>query len=265
MTRIIHAELVRLVRRRTIAVLVAATLLFAVVATLTVFADSELRSCRRRCRPGEGPPLAALDGPGGGTEAFAVGASFVGFLVFVTFIALIATEFSGGTFRALLLRDPHRLRVIVGKVAGVLVVAAGVVALVEVLTFVVSWLVAPAKGVATAEWFSSPALGAAIGNYAHRPRRRRRLGHLRHHPGRDLPLGAARARRRLRLGRPVREHRRRLVEHGLPVLPRPGAGVAHPGRHRRARHGPGRRDGHDLRTAAALVALTLVSRRDVTS
>ena len=37
-----------------------------------------------------GTTLAALAGHGGGTEAFAVGASFVGFLVFVTFIALIA-------------------------------------------------------------------------------------------------------------------------------------------------------------------------------
>ena len=53
--------------------------------------------------------------------------------MFVTFIALLAAEFSGGTFRALLLRDPHRLRVIVGKLAGILLVAAGVVALAEVL------------------------------------------------------------------------------------------------------------------------------------
>ena len=52
----------------------------------------------RRPRPGAvaarqgGATLAALAGPGGGTEAFAVGASFVGFLVFVTFIALIASR-----------------------------------------------------------------------------------------------------------------------------------------------------------------------------
>ena len=94
-----------------------------------------------------GTTLAALSGHGGGTEAFAVGASFVGFFVFVTFIALIATEFSGGTFRALLLRDPHRMRVIVGKLAGILVVAAGVVAVIEVATFVASLVVAPAQDV----------------------------------------------------------------------------------------------------------------------
>ena len=117
MTRIIQAELFRLVRRR------------------TVRGRGDRRRCDRsrssrpsRCsrpprRRGSGrdraaTTLASLTGTGGGTEAFAVGASFVGFLVFVTFIALIAGEFSGGTFRALLLRDPHRLRVIVGKLVG---------------------------------------------------------------------------------------------------------------------------------------------------
>ena len=38
--------------------------------------------------------------------------------------------------------------------------------------------------------------------------------------GRHLPVGAACARRRVRMGRPVREHRRRLVGRRLSVLPR---------------------------------------------
>ena len=91
---------------------------------------------------------------GGGTEAFAVGASFVGFFVFVTFIALIATEFSGGTFRALLLRDPHRLRLIAGKLVGALVVAAGALVIAEVA--VVRPVVAPSPRRRT----STPAPGS---------------------------------------------------------------------------------------------------------
>ena len=66
--------------------------------------------------------------------------------MFVTFIALIATEFSGGTFRALLLRDPHRLRLIVGKLVGALVVAAGALALAEVLSFGLSLRRRPVEG-----------------------------------------------------------------------------------------------------------------------
>jgi ABC-2 type transport system permease protein len=163
MIRIVRAELLRLVRRRTLLIAAGGAALFAVVTTLTVFASAEAIDVPSRR---SGASLAALSGHGGGTEAFAVGASFVGFFVFVTFIAMVAGEFSGGTFRALLLRDPHRMRLIVGKVAGILVVAAGVVALAEVASFVVSLLVAPSKDVATGAWFSLAGAGDALRDYA---------------------------------------------------------------------------------------------------
>jgi ABC-2 type transport system permease protein len=163
MTRIIHAELIRLLRRRTVAIMAAGSLAFAVVAALTVF--STARDTETASRRG-GTPLADLVGEGGGTQAFAVGASFVGFFVFVIFIALIATEFSGGTFRAVLLREPHRLRVIVGKLAGLLVVGAAVVALVEILTFGMSLVLAPTKDVATDKWFSLASVGDGLHDYA---------------------------------------------------------------------------------------------------
>lgn len=163
MTTIIHAELIRLLRRRTLVVAAAGSVLFSVIATFTVFSSAQ--DSGPRSRRG-GTSLAALTDAGGGTEAFAVGASFVGFLVFVTFIALIANEFSGGTFRALLLREPHRLRLIVGKLTGALLVAAAAVGLAEVSTLAMSMLVAPAQDVATANWVSFASLGAAARDYA---------------------------------------------------------------------------------------------------
>ena len=165
MTRIIHAQLVRLVRGRTIAVLVAATLLFAVLASLTVFGTASSEPAVGAASRRGSISLSVLQRASGGTEAFAIGASFTGFLVFVTFIAAIATEFSGGTWRALLLRDPHRRRVLVGTVAALLVLAAATVALAEVLTFAMSWLVAPSNDVATTEWFTLSGLSSALGNY----------------------------------------------------------------------------------------------------
>ena len=163
MTRIIRAELLRLVRRRTLIVTAIGALIFSAVATLTVFSSAQATGLRSRRA---GTTLAALTGQGGGTEAFAVGASFVGFFVFVTFIALIAGEFSGGTFRAMLLREPHRLRVILGKLAGILLVAAGVVAVIEACTFVMSLLVAPSRDISTSDWFTLGSLGAGVGDYA---------------------------------------------------------------------------------------------------
>jgi len=162
MTRIIKAELLRLVHRRTLLIMAAASLLFSLVAVLSVF--SSIESSGVASRRG-GTTLAALAGHGGGTEAFAVGASFVGFFVFVTFIALLAGEFSGGTFRALLLREPHRLRVIIGKLAGILLVAAAAVALAEAFTFVLSLIMAPTKDIATTDWFSLRSLGDAGRDY----------------------------------------------------------------------------------------------------
>ena len=162
MIRIVQAELQRLLRRRTIVATAAASVAFAVVATIAVF------SAARESGPAAargGTTLAELATSGGGTPAFAVGSSFVGFFVFVTFIALVATEFSGGTFRALLLRDPHRLRLITGKLAGALVVAAGALALTEILSFGLSLAVAPSKDIDTGAWFSMGGLGHALADY----------------------------------------------------------------------------------------------------
>jgi hypothetical protein len=151
------------VRRRTIIAGVAAALVFAVVATLTVWASPVTTAVASRRG---GATLASLAGAGGGTAAFAVGASFVGFLVFVTFIALIASEFSGGTFRALLLRDPHRARMIIGKFLGALIVTAGIVAIAEAASFALSLVLAPGKSIAVGPWFSVGGIGHALGDFA---------------------------------------------------------------------------------------------------
>lgn len=163
MTRIIHAELLRLVRRRTLLAITLGSLLFSVVATLTVFSTARTDGGGRSRTAGT--TIAALSGHGGGTEAFAVGASVVGFLVFVTFIALIANEFSGGTFRAALLRNPHRLRVIVGKLVGIVILAAGVVALCEALTLAASLTLAPRNDIATGDWFTTASLTDGARDY----------------------------------------------------------------------------------------------------
>jgi hypothetical protein len=165
MIKIVHAQLVRLVRVRTIAVLASSTLLFAVLASSTVFGTATSAQTVGAASRRGSVSVSLLERASGGTEAFAIGASFTGFLVFVTFIAVIATEFSGGTWRSLLLRDPHRRRVLVGTVAALLVLAAATVALAETLTFAMSWFVAPGNGVANTEWLTLSGLSSAVGNY----------------------------------------------------------------------------------------------------
>lgn len=163
MTALIRAELQRLCRPRPLLLAAGAALVFAVVATLTVFSAAPARG---PVGPQGGTTLELLGREGGGTEAFATGASFMGFFVFVTFIALLAGEFSGGTFRALLLRNPRRLQVIVGKLIGILLVAAGLVAFAELCSFALSLLVAPGNDVSTSEWFTFGSLLDGVGDFA---------------------------------------------------------------------------------------------------
>lgn len=164
MIRVIRAELKRLLRRRTVLGMAAGAALFAFVAGLSVFATAG-DGPAVRTRAG-GASLADLTAAGGGTQAFAVGASFGGFLVFVIVIGLFASDFSGGTFRAMLLRQPHRLRLLVGKLVAFLAVAAGMLAAAEIVTFALSWLIAPSQGVATSAWLSLGGLAAAGADYA---------------------------------------------------------------------------------------------------
>lgn len=169
MTRIVRAELARFLRPRPLLVMAVGAVVFAVVSTWAVFssatastaAGGAVAAASRR----SGASLVALAGHGGGTEAFAVGASFVGFLVFVTVIALMASDFSAGTFRSLLLRDPHRVRVVVGKLVAILVVAAGLVAVAEAATFVASLVAAPARDLGTGAWFSLDGLADGVRDY----------------------------------------------------------------------------------------------------
>ncbi len=163
MTAIIHAELVRSGRRRTLLIAAAVVAVFAVVATVAIF--SSAGDTLGADSNGQGATLADLAAPGGGTVAFATGTSFAGFLVFVTFIGLMAREFSDGTFRALVMREPNRRRVIVGKVVGLLLVAAGLVAFTEVASFVLSILLAGSRDIDPGVWFSLDGLGHALGDY----------------------------------------------------------------------------------------------------
>jgi ABC-2 type transport system permease protein len=162
MIRSFKAELVKLRRRRVALVATAGALAFAVIATTAVFL-----SATQSDAPGDrGATIASLSQAGGATEAFAIGVSFTGLVVLVLFIANFAGEFSQGTIRTLLMRQPRRLGLLAGKMAALLTFVAGVLLLAEVLTIGASAAIAPSQDVATGSWFGVDALGHAAGDYA---------------------------------------------------------------------------------------------------
>jgi ABC-2 type transport system permease protein len=109
-------------------------------------------------------PLAKSNA-GGGTEVFTTAVSFAGTFLFVVFVGAVAVEFSRGTFRTMLLHEPRRLRLLAGKMAGLLFFAAVVLAAAEALTWVAARLLAPSQDVATGDWISAAALGDALTDY----------------------------------------------------------------------------------------------------
>ena len=84
----------------------------------------------------------------------------------VLFIANVAGEFSQGTFRTLLMRQPRRVALLAGKMAALLVFAAVVLLVAEILTVLASAAIAPTQDVSTASWFGLDGLGEAAGDYA---------------------------------------------------------------------------------------------------
>jgi ABC-2 type transport system permease protein len=162
MINMFKAELLKLRRRRVFVAVTASALAFAVLSTVVVF----LSAAGPGERPsGRAPTIAELSQAGGATEAFAVGASFIGILVFVLFIANVAGEFSQGTLRTLLLRQPRRVSLLAGKMAALLVFGAVVLGLTELLTVGASAVLAPSQDVGTSSWLSLDGLGQAAGDY----------------------------------------------------------------------------------------------------
>jgi ABC-2 type transport system permease protein len=161
MIRSFKAELMKLRRRRVALVATVGAVAFALIASTAVFlAATETGG------PGDrGATIESLSQAGGATEAFALGVSFTGLLVLVLFIANVAGEFSQGTMRTLLMRQPRRLGLLAGKMTALLVFVAGVLALAEVLTVGASVAIAPSQGVAMSSWFGLDALGEAAGDY----------------------------------------------------------------------------------------------------
>lgn len=81
------------------------------------------------------------------------------------FIGNVAGEFSQGTFRTLVLRQPRRLALLGGKMAALLTFAAGVLAATAALSWLASLALAPTQDVSTGAWLSADGLVAAAGDY----------------------------------------------------------------------------------------------------
>jgi ABC-2 type transport system permease protein len=96
-----------------------------------------------------------------------IAAGFIGILVFVLFTASTASEFSQGTLRALLTRQPRRARLMIGKFTALMTAAALGLALAMAVSVALSFALAAARGISTGNWLGAAgaqAVGRAYGN-----------------------------------------------------------------------------------------------------
>jgi hypothetical protein len=164
MIRSLRAELCKLCRRRVVLVTTAIAVLFGAAGAAIVLAAAEPVS-QATGGPGRAPTIEALADAGGGTEIFRTVTSFAGTFLFVVFIGVVAVEFSRGTIRTMLLRQPRRVRLLAGKLGGLLAFSAATLAVCETVTWITARLLAPGAGVDVTAWTSLSALGAAVADF----------------------------------------------------------------------------------------------------
>jgi ABC-2 type transport system permease protein len=167
-TRSFRAEWLKLLRPAVVLGAGGALFLLASLATILTFAGAAKHVSRA---PLNNPPLLStttqLAAASGVSRGFIIAAGFIGILVFVLFTANIASEFSQGTLRTLLTRQPKRAHLLVGKVAALLTASALALAAVFAVSIALSFALAAIRGISTTRWLSTAGateIGRAYGN-----------------------------------------------------------------------------------------------------
>lgn len=158
---VLRAELLKLRRP---AVLFGAGLvlpLLSMVATLAVL----LAASGTPAQDGPGVTLDALSRAGGLTAGFSATLAFLGILVFALFATGFGAEHSAGTLRAMLTREPRRLRLLAGKWLALVSFTAGTLLVALAGSSLVAVALAPSQGLDTGQWFTGDGLAVAAGDY----------------------------------------------------------------------------------------------------
>ena len=110
---------------------------------------------------GEGPTLDQLASSRGLALALGGTITLVGLVLMAVNASAVASDYSTGTVRNLLVRQPNRLRLLAGKSFALAVATLVVTALVVAVTVGAGMAFAP-EGVDTAEWFTADGLRALV-------------------------------------------------------------------------------------------------------
>ena len=91
----------------------------------------------------------------GGVQGFASVGGFLGIIALCVFAAQTAQEYTYGTLRNLLVRQPSRMKILAGKLISMKIFALVMIVLSAIISIATSVILAPTVDVSTDLWFSS--------------------------------------------------------------------------------------------------------------
>lgn len=154
MNRIFAAEWIKLARLSTILGWMGPVAWFALMGTYFNFSDAAEQAGQFRGPFGIAPGLEQLAAPDGWVIGVHSSASFIGLIALAFFATNIAREYEKGTIRVLLVAEPRRFQLMVGKLLAlasfVVLICLGAI----ILTMVMSLALAPGENVSIDAWLT---------------------------------------------------------------------------------------------------------------
>jgi len=160
MLNVVRAELVKL-RRPSLSLSTFAAVIFVtslVTSLLFLLVDSPEGNGERGVKIGRD----VLSLPSGASLSFSNSAGLLGIVALCIFAAQTAQEYTYGTLRNLLVRQPARMKILIGKLAAMKLFAIAMVTLSAGLAIALSYLLAGVKDISTSAWSTPDARDAAL-------------------------------------------------------------------------------------------------------
>ena len=155
MFKVMWAELAKLRRPSlSLSTLAAVTFITGLITSLLyLLVDSPTGNAREGARISR----EVLQLPSGLSLSFSNAAGLLGIVALCVFAAQTAQEYTYGTLRNLLVRQPSRMKILFGKLGAMKLFAIVMVTLSAILGFTLSYILAGVKDVSTAAWGTSDA------------------------------------------------------------------------------------------------------------
>jgi len=170
MLNVVRSELVRLRRPRLLLTWFALIAVFTVMINLVMFSSVGDGKALPAGAPGVVfPDAAALSGPQGLVAGLAAASSMLGVVTLSFWAVAVATDYSSGLIRLLVAAQPHRWRLLLGKVIALTLITAAATTVAAVVNIAVALPTAKAAGISTTNWATdlpSQVTGAWVNAFA---------------------------------------------------------------------------------------------------